>query len=69
MKDSPYSSKNLKERKWEELHGLLVELKKEMFELRIMKSTSQLKDNNKIKFTRRNVAKVLTEINFRRKQK
>lgn len=66
MKDSPYNIANLKDRNKEELHHLLVQLKKELFDLRIMQATSQLKDSNALKNTRRNVARVMTEINFRR---
>jgi ribosomal protein L29 len=66
MKDSPYSRLNLKEQNREELHGLLIQLKRELFDFRIMQSTSQLKDATKIKNTRRNVARVLTEIGSRR---
>ncbi len=66
MKDSVYSTTNLKDRSREELHGLLSELKREMFDLRIMQATSQLKDNNKLKNTRRDIARVMTEISTRR---
>ncbi|MBU1536321.1 50S ribosomal protein L29 [Myxococcota bacterium] len=66
MKDSPYTTVNLKERNREELQGLLVQLKRELFDLRIMQATSQLKNNNKLNSTRQNVARVMTEINARR---
>ncbi|MBU1220588.1 50S ribosomal protein L29 [Myxococcota bacterium] len=62
MKDSPYASSQLRQRSLEELRGLLAELKKEKFDLRIMAATSQLKDNNKIAANRRNIARVLTEM-------
>ena len=65
MKDSPYAPSQLRERTGEELKGLLAQLKHEVFELRIMHTTSQLKDTNKIKTTRQNIARVLTEISRR----
>lgn len=65
MKDSPYAPKQLRERTAEELTGLLATLKHEIFDLRIMHTTSQLKDTNKMRATRQNVARVLTEISRR----
>ncbi len=65
MKDSPYATNLLRERTLEELKGLLAQLKRENFELRIMATTSQLKDTNKMKTTRRNIARVLTEMTRR----
>ncbi|MBN2723654.1 MAG: 50S ribosomal protein L29 [Deltaproteobacteria bacterium] len=66
MKDSPYKTAQLKERSADELRGLLAELKKEMFDLRIMAATSQLKDTNRIAANRRNIARVLTEVSTRK---
>ena len=66
MKDSPYNTVNLKERDREELHRLLVQLKRELFDFRIMQAPSQLKNNNSLKDTRRNIARVMTEISTRR---
>ena len=65
MKDSPYAPKQLRDRTSEELKGMLSTLKHEIFELRIMHTTSQLKDTNKMCSTRQNIARVLTEISRR----
>jgi len=66
MKDSPYASSQLSQRSLEELRGLLAELKKEKFDLRIMAATSQLKDSNKIAANRKNIARVLGEISVKK---
>ncbi len=65
MKDTPYSSEQLKQRNLDELYGLLAQLKRELLDLRIMLATSQIKQTHKIKETRKNIARVLTEINAR----
>jgi ribosomal protein L29 len=67
MKESPYSVDQLSKRSNDELFDLLRQLKSEMLNLRIMKVTSQLKDVNKIKISRRSVAKIMTELNTRKK--
>ncbi len=65
MKDSAYAPKMLRERTSEELKGMLATLKHELFDLRIMHTTSQLKDTNKMRVTRQNIARVLTEMSRR----
>ncbi|MDA3864861.1 MAG: 50S ribosomal protein L29 [Deltaproteobacteria bacterium] len=66
MKDSQYSVSQLKERTGEELYGLMAELKRNLFDHRVMQATSQLKDHNSIKRTKKNVARIMTEINRRK---
>ena len=66
MKDSQYSVSQLKERTGEELYGLMAELKRNLFDFRVMQATSQLKDHNSIKRTKKNIARIMTEINRRK---
>ncbi|MGM0596854.1 MAG: 50S ribosomal protein L29 [Myxococcota bacterium] len=66
MKDSQYSVSQLKERTGEELYGLMAELKRNLFDYRVMQATSQLKDHNSIKKAKKNIARIMTEINRRK---
>lgn len=46
----------------EELNEKLVQLRKELFSLRMKKSTGQLRTTHELKLVKRNIARVLTLI-------
>ncbi len=57
--------KDIRERTDEELTGLLQELREEKFKLVIASRTGQLENSARLRTVRRDVAKVLTELNTR----
>jgi large subunit ribosomal protein L29 len=57
--------KDIRERTDEELTGLLQELREEKFKLAIASRTGQLENSARIRTVRRDIAKVLTEVNAR----
>tara|TARA_B100000609_G_C17119190_1_gene384003 strand:+ start:627 stop:824 length:198 start_codon:yes stop_codon:yes gene_type:complete len=57
--------KDIRERTDEELTGLLQELREEKFKLVIASRTGQLEKSARLRTVRRDIAKVLTEVNAR----
>ncbi len=51
-----------------ELQQKLEELKTELYRLRVQHTVAQLKDTNSLKMTKRNIARVLTVLNERRRE-
>ncbi|MCS6877030.1 MAG: 50S ribosomal protein L29 [Geminicoccaceae bacterium] len=51
----------------EQLKGRLLELKREQFNLRFQKATGQLENTRRIREVRREIARVLTVLNERRR--
>lgn len=58
--------KDVKSKSTEELNKLLVDLKAELWTLRFKNSTGQLDQTHKISAIRKDIAKVLTELNQRK---
>lgn len=50
-----------------ELQQKLDELKTELYRLRVQHAVAQLRDTNSLKMTKRNIARVLTILNERRR--
>ncbi len=50
----------LRSKSWEELKGLLLELKKEQFNLRFQQATGQLENTARIRQVRRDIARIKT---------
>lgn len=59
------SNMNLKEKSVEEIFLALSEARQLSFKLQIQKTTQQLADCNKIKFLRRDIARIKTELRQR----
>ena len=57
--------KDIREKTDAELINLLAELRKEKMNLAIQSRTGQLENSARIKFTRRDIAKVMTELSAR----
>ena len=57
--------KDIREKTDAELNNLLAELRKEKMNLAIQSRTGQLENSARIKFTRRDIAKVMTELSAR----
>jgi len=53
-------TKELRNKSDSELTQQLAELRKELFSLRMKKSTGQLRTTHELKLTKRNIARVLT---------
>ena len=62
------AKKDLKEKSLEELKKELHELLKEQFSLRMQKATQQLQNTEKLKFVRRDIARVRTYISQKAEQ-
>ncbi len=58
----------IRELSTEELQGRLRDLKQESLNLRLQQSTGQLENSARIKLVRREIARVMTILNERRKQ-
>ena len=52
----------------EELHGRLRDLKQESLNLRLQQATGQLENSARLRLVRREVARVLTVLNERKRQ-
>ena len=57
--------KDIRERTDEELTGLMQELCEEKFKLAIAARTGQLEKSSRLRTVRRDIAKVMTEVNAR----
>ena len=55
----------VREQSLEELRKRLSDLEEQLFKLRFQKSTGQIEDPTRIRYVRRNIARVLTVINQR----
>ena len=51
----------------DELHALLLDLKKEAFNLRFQKASGQLENTVRVRHVRRDIARVLTFMNAKRR--
>ena len=60
MKHTEYSTKALRERTDAELLGVERQLREDLFNLRLQRSTNQLEDVSKVRRTRRDLARVKT---------
>jgi len=60
---------DLRSKSDEDLKAELVNLKDQMFRLRFQKATAQLENHKQIPITKRNIARVLTEIKERELKK
>lgn len=58
----------IREQSTEELHLRLRDLKQEALNLRLQQATGQLENSARLRLVRREVARVLTVLNQRRKQ-
>jgi large subunit ribosomal protein L29 len=56
-----------KQKSDDELSGLLTDLKKESLNLRFQQSSGQLENTARVRVVRRDIARVLSERNVRRK--
>ena len=61
-------AKELKEMPVKELNDLLTSEKDKLVSLKLSHSVSPLENPQQIKFIRRNIARILTELGFREKQ-
>jgi len=59
------SVENLSQSSVEDLHKELVDLKKQLFNLRLKKSTGQLVDTSVFRKTKKNIARVYTFIKLK----
>lgn len=57
--------KNIKEKSLEELKALLNEARKALFQLKLEKSQNKLKNTRSIFLKRKEIARILTEINWK----
>ncbi|MDH5433259.1 MAG: 50S ribosomal protein L29 [Gammaproteobacteria bacterium] len=57
------NARELREKSVEELQAELLELRKEQFNLRMQKATSQTEQTHTLKEVRRNIARVKTVLN------
>ncbi len=57
----------VKQKTDDELSGLLTDLKKESLNLRFQQSGGQLENTSRVRVVRRDIARVLSEKNVRRK--
>lgn len=58
MKASELNSKSV-----DELNGMLLDLKKEQFNLRFQRATAQLENTAQVRVIRRNIARIRTQLN------
>lgn len=62
MKASEFSGKSV-----EELNTILLDLKKEQFNLRFQRATAQLENTARVRLVRRDIARIRTQINISEK--
>ncbi|PCI32215.1 MAG: 50S ribosomal protein L29 [Alphaproteobacteria bacterium] len=53
----------------DELNGLLLDLKKEQFNLRFQRATAQLENTARVRVVRRDIARIITQLNQSEKVK
>ncbi len=58
MKSSELNSKSV-----DELNGMLLDLKKEQFNLRFQRATAQLENTARVRIIRRDIARIQTQLN------
>lgn len=58
MKASELNGKSV-----DELNGMLLDLKKEQFNLRFQRATAQLENTAQVRVIRRNIARIRTQLN------
>ena len=56
------ASENLKGKSAEELQGAVVDLKKELFNLRFQKASGELKNTSRFREAKREIARILTQL-------
>ncbi|VAX03240.1 LSU ribosomal protein L29p (L35e) [hydrothermal vent metagenome] len=56
-------SSEIKGKSADELKGLLLDLKKEQFNLRFQRATAQLENTARVRVVRRDIARVRTQLN------
>lgn len=64
----PLKAEQLRQMTLRELEQKLDELRTDLYRLRVQHSLSQLKDNSSLQMTKRNIARVQTVLNEKRKQ-
>jgi len=57
------NASELKGKSADELKGMLIDLKKEQFNLRFQKATAQLDNTARVRVVRRDIARIRTQIN------
>lgn len=62
-------AKDLRKKTEKELQELLFDLRKKLVDLRFQKIQGKLKNPHQIKFIRKDIARILTVLNERRKEK
>ena len=60
-------AEDLRRKSPDELHTLLLDLKKEAFNLRFQKASGQLENTVRVRHVRRDIARVLTFMNEKRR--
>ena len=60
-------AEDLRRKSPDELHTLLLDLKKEAFNLRFQKASGQLENTVRVRHVRRDIARVLTFMNAKRR--
>ncbi len=58
MKSSELNGKSV-----DELNGMLLDLKKEQFNLRFQRATAQLENTARVRMVRRDIARIQTQLN------
>ncbi len=58
MKSSELNGKSV-----DELNGMLLDLKKEQFNLRFQRATAQLENTARVRMIRRDIARIQTQLN------
>ncbi len=58
MKSSELQGKSV-----DELNGMLLDLKKEQFNLRFQSATAQLENTSRVRLVRRDIARIRTQLN------
>jgi len=56
-------SSELKSKSVDELKGMLLDLKKEQFNLRFQRATAQLENTARVRVVRRDIARIRTQLN------
>lgn len=65
MKHTEYSPQQLRERTDQELLGVERQIREDLFQLRLQRSTNQLEDVSKVRRSRRDLARVKTILRAR----
>ncbi len=56
-------SSELQGKSVDELNGMLLDLKKEQFNLRFQSATAQLENTSRVRLVRRDIARIRTQLN------